>query len=558
MNQRLLKALLSMLVVMALLIVTACGSNKTDNEAGGNDENGSSNEGAVETPADPMAKYDPAIEITTVRIVNDTYKYAEGESIDNNVWTKMYEDEMGIKIKYDWVVSGDGPGGQGEQKMNVTITSGDLPEFIPVNATQLKQLVDADLIMDLTDVYDKYATDLTKNIMTQDGPTALDSATFDGKLMAIPNTGSMMDGAPMIWLRQDWLEKYNLPEPKTMNDVFTIIETFAKNTEGGVGLAMFKDLFGGYAGLEGFFNGYHAYPNIWIKDESGNLVYGSIQPEVKEALAKLQELYKKGLIDREFGVKDSGKAAEAQGAGKNGFHFGQMWNPLYPLGSSYENDKAQWKAYPLVSVDGELARPQVTNATTQYFAVRKDVKHPEALVKMVNKFVEIGWGESTTLEDYAKYFTWDGLEKFKYAPFQSWPARKNLDTHLHVTEALKNNDPSKLNAEELNAYNFIQKHLAGEGGALEWGNERVFGEEGSFSVINKYVNEDMFMRNEFYGAPTPTMVERGSSLTKLELEVFTRIIMGESLDEFDKFVADWKKLGGEQITQEVNEWYQNK
>jgi len=28
-----------------------------------------------------------------------------------------------------------------------------------------------------------------------------------------------------------------------------------------------------------------------------------------------------------------------------------------------------------------------------------------------------------------------------------------------------------------------------------------------------------------------------------------------SIDEFDKFVAQWKQLGGDQITAEVNEWY---
>jgi putative aldouronate transport system substrate-binding protein len=31
--------------------------------------------------------------------------------------------------------------------------------------------------------------------------------------------------------------------------------------------------------------------------------------------------------------------------------------------------------------------------------------------------------------------------------------------------------------------------------------------------------------------------------------------MGEdSIDKYDKLVEDWKKLGGEQITEEVNQW----
>ena len=39
------------------------------------------------------------------------------------------------------------------------------------------------------------------------------------------------------------------------------------------------------------------------------------------------------------------------------------------------------------------------------------------------------------------------------------------------------------------------------------------------------------------------------------LESFTKIVLGGSLDDFDKFVTSWKTLGGDQITKEVNEWY---
>jgi putative aldouronate transport system substrate-binding protein len=37
-------------------------------------------------------------------------------------------------------------------------------------------------------------------------------------------------------------------------------------------------------------------------------------------------------------------------------------------------------------------------------------------------------------------------------------------------------------------------------------------------------------------------------------EVFTKIIMGESLESFDEFVATWYRLGGTDIVEEVNLW----
>ena len=38
--------------------------------------------------------------------------------------------------------------------------------------------------------------------------------TVDGKLYAFPNT-VIDDGAPLLWLRKDWIEKLGLKEPET-------------------------------------------------------------------------------------------------------------------------------------------------------------------------------------------------------------------------------------------------------------------------------------------------------------------------------------------------------
>ncbi|MBB6730181.1 extracellular solute-binding protein [Cohnella sp. CBP 2801] len=575
-------------LVLSVVFVAACSSNKGGESASSGSASPSASSSSSASPsssaadtgssspesssaasgdADPyFAKYDPPIEISTVRIVNDTVKYPNGSSIDDNVWTQTMLEKLGIKIKNLWVVSGDQPGGQGEQKMNVSIASGDLPDFIPVNSKQLKQLQEAGELMDLTDIYDKYASPFLKEIMNQDGPNALASATFDGKLMAIPNTGSSMDGAPMIWIRSDWLKKLNLPEPKTMQDVLAISEAFTtKDPDGNgkadtYGIAMNKDLYTGFADLTGFMNGYHAYPRQWIKDASGNLVYGSIQPEMKTALAALQDLYKKGQIDKEFGVKDSGKEAELTASGKLGIEFGTMSNPLWPLVDNRKNDpNAQWQSYPIVSADDQPVREQVGFAVGQYFAVKKNAKNPEALLKLMNLFVETGWGKTTTPENYAAHFTSDGYEKFKFMPFQAWPARKNLDIHLHISDAIKSGDTSKLNAEEQDNYSKIKAYLDGTStDPLGWAYERVFGTTGSFAVTNQYVTNNTLMMNEFYGAPTPAMVEKDSNLQKRELEVFTKIIMGDPIDNFDKYVADWKKLGGDDITKEVNDWAKSK
>jgi putative aldouronate transport system substrate-binding protein len=90
-----------------------------------------------------------------------------------------------------------------------------------------------------------------------------------------------------------------------------------------------------------------------------------------------------------------------------------------------------------------------------------------------------------------------------------------------------------------------------DGSSLGWGYMKYLTE--SELVLTNY--KDQYQNNEFFAAPTPTMEKRKAMLDKLELESFTKIISGNvPVDEFDTFVEQWKKLGGDQVTTEVNDW----
>ncbi len=506
-----------------------------------------------------FSKYDPPITISVIRTLDDTTKFITGEDISNNPWAKLYLDELGITFKYEWTAS---TAQQYDDKLNVNIASGSLPDMLGVNRSQLARLAKTELInKDLGAAYEQYASPFLKQIMTQEGTTALDSATFGGKLVATPNTGSSMDGAPLIWIRQDWLDKLSLKAPATIDELTALIDAFTtKDPEGNggpyYGLALTKDLYNGFGGFEGICNAFHAYPGIWVKDASGKLVQGSYQPEMKAALQYLQTLYKNGKIDKEFAVKDAGKESELCVSGKIGIQFGQMWNPLWPLQSNIDNNnKADWVSYALPSVDGTPANPQINLGTTSYYVVNKNFANPEAIFKLQSIFVQKGW--DSTIEDYQLYFnlTKDGTlyETFKYSFAQAWPATKNLDIHKAIVDAVKSGDTSKLNPEQKTNYTTAQSYRNGD--PKGWGMYRVFDEGGSFRIIDQYVSGNLMKMNAFYGADTATMTTKSSALSKLELETFTKIIMGDPIENFDKFVTSAMSLGGSAIQQEVNEWY---
>lgn len=516
--------------------------------------------------ADPLGKYDPPIVVTTVRNLSDVVEnnvlgILKDETLEDNRWSRLYEDKLGIKIKYNWIMKGNDTSDPYLQKMNVMLASGDLPDIIPVNATQLKQLADSGQIEDMTDLYEKYASPLLKEILSEEGSGPFDAATFNGRLMAIPQTGSSIEQAPFVWIRTDWLDKLGLQPPKTMNDVLAISKAFAERDPDGnnkkdtFGLALTKDLWGGSMGLEGFMAGYGAYPNIWLEDSSGKLVYGSVQPEMKKALEALQSMYKNGELDPEFGVKEGTKVAEDISNGKIGMEYGQQWNSIWPLQLNKDNDpNAQWRAYPIVSESGDPPEVPLKFSTTKFFAVRKGAAHPEAVIKLFNMHVEKNWGKTQQNEYY--YAPLDAESVWQLSLVQPSPTKKNLEIYRTLDEVRKTGDKSKLSGEAEAIQRKLDAFASGskEGFAL-WGWERIYGPEGAEGVVDQYDRNHQFLLDKFAGVPTATMVERQTTLDKMLNEVFVRIILGAPIDEFDKFVQDWNKLGGQQITQEVNDYY---
>jgi len=571
----------SVALVSLVMLATACSNsepNAGETKQPAQNAPNASNEaekGANQSGKGPFGKYDPPIQLSTVKIFNASDKFMPGETSEKNVWLDGYSQDLGIEMKVNWSVVGDEPGGPGEQKLNVSIASNDLPDIIPVNSKQLKQLVDNDMAEDLTEAIEKYASPQLKKFLSVNDGLALKTSTFDGKILALPYVASSIDNTSMIWVRKDWLDKLQLPEPKTMQDVLHIVDAFTNRDPDGnnkkdtFGIGLNKDVYsGGLYDLTGFFEGYHAYRNLWVKDTSGKLVYSGIQPEMKTALAKLQEMFKAGQIDPEFGVKDGTKVNESVVSGKIGLFYGQHWNAFYPLPDSFKQDpSAVWKPYPIVSIDDKPAIPSVgigvnpESVNLGYTVFKKGSKHPEALIKLANYYVnkEYGWDTG----GYDPNFLQpdpnpDGVIRWKLASVYMSDPGQNLNIYRGVKAALQDGNMDALkNLQAKSNYDIYQRFLENKDPA-SYGNALWAGpEDTALSILDYYETNKLGLADQFYGSKTDTMVQKQSTLDKLQLETFTKIIMGGlPVEAFDQFVTDWKKLGGDKITQEVNDWYE--
>ena len=565
-NQKLARVLSFLIsIVLCVSILAGCGAAKQQGSgttASNEATSQASTVAASEPTLDPMAKYQPAITVmgaTTAITADNPTKFAEGDSVENNPWIRGYESELGIKLKYNWVVAGS----QYDQKLNISIASGEIPDIFYVNKQQYKMLLDADMITDISDVYAKFTLPEVKEQIEYD-PLGYRSAEFDGKLMGWPTTGNSNESASLLWIRQDWLKKLNLEAPKTMQDLLNISKAFTENDPDGnnkkdtFGLAINKDFYSSFFSIHGFSNGYHAYPNAWIDRGDGKLVYGSIQPQMKEALKALQEMFKAGQIDPEFGIKDGGKVQESVLSDKIGIEYGQWWNPNWPLPSqNYETNKAEWVPFLPVSIDAEPAKAMISSYVSQYYVVRKGFEHPEALIKLAN-FNQIK-NISTDPEVRKNYFAENsdnGAAQYGFLNYITYyDPRQNETKYNRIMEAEKSGgDTSKMDPDTKEQYlnNFLKMKAAHPEASKAMD---CFGAEGSIKRLIDLKKGNLMMWDRFYGASTDTMTEKWQSLLKEENVVFTKIILGDSIDKFDLFVENWKKLGGDTITAELNVWY---
>jgi putative aldouronate transport system substrate-binding protein len=189
--------------------------------------------------------------------------------------------------------------------------------------------------------------------------------------------------------------------------------------------------------------------------------------------------------------------------------------------------------------------------------VNKKYAHPEALLKLMNLDVKVAAGPPDAYNPGSSVP--HGYEYFHLNIFWNDIPNVNSLRYKHINEAFGTGDTSTLTAWEAEFYRQMTLYYSGNKyEPTDWAGERVFAKEGSsFAVVvNDYEKNKLTSLDPYLGPPTDTMMIRQASLDALRDEVFTKIIIGElPVSAFDTFVQDWKRQGGDKITEEVNAWY---
>lgn len=555
-----LKKIISCVLIINLLILCGCGDSGATPSTRENAETKEEYEAALYTArTTPYGKYPEQLTYTLGKLSGaNNSNLPDGETYENNAYTRLLNERLNVQNQDVFEAMDE----QYTDSVTMVIAQNDLPDVMIVeDLDELQYLVDNDMIADLTDSYNNCMSDTIKNIYGSYGRDILDVVTFGGKIMAIPET-NISDGPNLIWLRKDWMDALGLSAPRTLSDVEEIIRQFKEKDPGHngagntVGLVCDTSLCGGcgYSSeytLDIIFAAYGAFPKQWIYDEDGNVVYGSVQPEAKEALAHIHELYKEGILDQDFLMRTSSNLIELIVDGQCGSFFGPWWAPNNPLMQAVEQNKdAEWQPYLIATEKSGLTSYHTQNPSGKYIVVRKGYEYPEIACKIVS-----------VLFDYLRYNDRDNQEIVDYYKENVDPTARPFAINVDYNNALQicygelnhvfagDKSADDLNVLEYSYYEACESYLkdAENASAEDWAayTSRI--------IACKILNDGRTNKVEsLYFGETETMVTDWWSLENLESDTYLKIVTGESsLDEFDRFVENWYQNGGETITKEV-------
>ena len=454
-------------------------------------------------------------ESASIEIVVNNYgrTFPSGMDENKNPYLDFIKENTKIDIKVQV------PPAEGYmERLNVLMASNDLPDMIySPDATWFVNYVNQKALKPLSSIVDEHGKNLKKLIPEE----AWQAVTIDGEIYAIPHI-LQEAGSEIVYVRQDWLDELGLEKPETLEEYVEVLKAF-KEEKNNAGFIMTDAL----SRISPILGAFGVQRNQWV-ERDGKLVFSSTTPEMKEALKFLSDLYAQGLLDREFPSNNLTTLGEKVANDRVGLFTAAWWDTRGPiLTNKQNNEDAEWVAieYPVGpnGHSGTAGSPLVRG----YNAVPVTSDNAVAVVKMLDFIVSEGFREVFLGFEGDVWEIKDGVAQTDFEKHN-----EHLYRQMYITVEPKDPETTKIRLDSL---------------GLEFN---------LFDNVSKIEEHAMF--SEYLGPPTPASGLYGGQLRALEDEVFATIIAGNrSIDEFDKFVERWYREGGQEWTDQVNEWYEN-
>lgn len=520
--------LTSMLVCVSIAGSLMAGCGKKEEKSGKGNTPGNTTQQSTEisypVKSDTTLSYWVALN-TNVSAIN--------QNLGDTEFAKELTKKTGIKVKYIHPTIG-----QEKEQFNLMIASGDLPDIVEYAWLTFaggpeKALKDG-YIVKLNDTMNKYAPNL-KKYLEQNPDVAKNAKTDSGNMFMFPfvrgDDQLLVYHGPM--LRNDWLKELNLQVPATMDEWTQVLKAFkekkgataplsyAVESNPNIGTLAWGTFIGAYGTLKGYYM------------ENGKIKFGPMEPAYKEFLKQYRQWFAEGLLDKNFATTDTKILDANVTGGKSGATV------AYNGGSLAKWIQAMKDKDPKFDL---VAAPYPTlkkGETPKFGQMDNKIQGIGAAISSTSKNAEL----AARLLDYG--YSKEGISLFNYGS-------------ENVSYTMENGKPKYTdlilkNPDKLPLAQAMGKYMRTYSGPFVQQKEYIdnyYQLQQQKDALAIWAKTDAV---KYTLPPIYPLPEESSELAKVENEVntyvdemFYKFIMGaESLDNFDKYVEQIKKLNVE-------------
>ncbi|NOU67796.1 extracellular solute-binding protein [Paenibacillus sp. LMG 31461] len=440
---------------------------------------------------------------------------------DTNAAFKAIQEQTNSKLDITFV-----PGASYNDKLNVTIASGNLPQAMVVLDTKNSAIINAVRSGAFWEI-GPYLKDFPK-ISKYWNEKIANNISVDGKIYGLYRDRPFARKG--IIFRQDWLDNLGLQQPKTVDDLYNVAKAFTlndpdkngKNDTYGLTLTDDNLITDASLVLVTALGGF----NQWgVQD--GKVIPDFMTKEYMDSLKLLKKMYDEKLINQDFGAIKGTKLHENINSGKAGIYLASIDDAPNKHADLYKlNPKAKMDF--VIGLQGPkgVKLPANSGYSGVFMFPKSSVKTEAELKDILTYF------EKNLQDDVLKTFAW-GVEGVHYKTENGNP--------LFTNEQLYKDQVGDLG----------QLRIAPS--TLAWPTEPDMGKK-----VKKLYEEGMPNAVPSVIEPflSPTKTQLGAELDKLINDARVRFIMGE-VDEagFTKVTEEWSKKGGDKIIEEFTAEY---
>lgn len=345
--------------------------------------------------------------------------------LGDNPVVQYIEKDTGINLEFVHAPSGDD--GSFFQQM---LASGDLPDLMTTNLIHnnypggVEGAIDDGLLYDITELVEEYGDNFWALCEKKGGDDYQKKIRGDGGKIIKFGTNWMPDSTGDntflgVVVRKDWLEKYGLEAPVTIDEYTEVLRTFKENgVEIPLGLYKMDD--SSWTGSNAFASAFDVSLGDFNVDADGKVYYSRTQDGYKEFLKVLKGWADEGLIDTGMVSRNADDTSRLFANGTVGMTVCHTYSikEMTTTGPAVDPEfKMLPLVYPRVEEDDVLhVTNRVTSINSGSWMVSATCENPELAVKFVNYIMSPETQRLTAFGTNEEVETWrdteDGVREF--------------------------------------------------------------------------------------------------------------------------------------------------